>query len=109
MAIKVQVALDTTADPEVVVIPLIATAQASDQIQWTQIANEYFTFAKIRPDNGAIHDPHYSNTQVTATYDADATGKVDYTIVVHDASGGQHTTVPKRPIKTGGGPTIKNN
>ena len=114
MVTKVQVALDTTANPEVIVVPSIANAQRHDQIQWTQIANEPFTFFKLTAKKKTLHDPNVSATVITAGYDAPANSSVDYTIIVKDTKGGTHSTVPKtgvkgRPTTGGGGPTIKNN
>jgi len=114
MAIEVQVALDTTANPEVVVIPNIATAQQHDQIQWTQIGNEVFKFFKLTAKKRTLHDPNVVDTAITAAYDAPANSSVDYAIIVKDTKGRKHSTVPKkgvkkRPITGGGGPTIKNN
>jgi hypothetical protein len=119
MTVKIQVVLDTTADPEVVVIPEVATANAHDKIQWTQIQNEGFTFGKLEPQNTSIHDPDYGGgTVMTAGYDAKPKSSVHYKITVYDNVNNQpHTTDPKSrkgetrggPVGNGGGPTIKNN
>lgn len=119
MTVKIQVALDTTADPEVIVIPWVATANAHDQIQWVQIPNEGFRFVVLTPQDNRIHDPNYGDgTVMNAGYDAKAAGSVHYKIIVYDTVNNQpHTTDPKRrkgetkggPVGNGGGPTIKNN
>jgi hypothetical protein len=106
---KIQVALDTTANPEVVVIPRIAIVKSGDKIRWTLIANEDFKFSVLTPEKKYIHDIQSGATEITAMYDAPPKSTVDYTIIVHDANGKPHSTVAHRPIENGGGPTIKNN
>jgi|SRR5271165_729609 len=104
---KIQVALDTTANPEVVVIPFIATVKSGDKIRWTLIANEDFKFSILTPEKNYIHDIHRSDTEITARYDAPPDSDVKYKIVVHDANCNPHSTVPNIHMDTGG-PTIKN-
>jgi hypothetical protein len=97
------------------VIPRVATANAHDQIQWTQIPNEGFKFVILTPQDKRIHDPDYSDgTVMSAGYDATPKSSVHYKIIVYDNAGKPHSTDPKGghkggPIGNGGGPTIKNN
>lgn len=109
MAITVQVALDTTANPQVIVIPFAPIVSRHEEIIWTPIANEDFTFVSLTAKKSTLHDIKPSPAQITATYDAKAKDQCDYTIVVRDAHGGLHDTITRGGITTGGGPTIKNN
>ncbi|MGO9038440.1 MAG: hypothetical protein ACLPX1_02755 [Steroidobacteraceae bacterium] len=109
MGKKIQVALDTTANPQVVVIPYIAVVKSGDKIRWTLIANEDFKFAILTPEKKFIHDIQYSATEITATYDAPPNSAVNYVITVHDTNGNPHSTAAHSAAPGGGGPTIKNN
>jgi hypothetical protein len=109
MVTIVQVALDTTADPEVVVIPHVSTVGKHEAIRWTLIKNEDFKFAVLTPQSGALHDINRCDKEITATYDAPPEGKVDYTVEVYDKNGNKHTTIASGQIESGGGPTIRNN
>jgi|ERR1700688_2200078 len=109
MAITVQVALDTTANPQVTVIPFAPIVSRHEEIIWTPIANEHFTFVSLTAKKSTLHDIDTSDTEITATYDAKAKDQCDYTIVVRDANGGLHDSITRRAIEGGGGPTIKNN
>jgi hypothetical protein len=105
----VQVALDTTADHEVVVIPNIATVNPHGHtIRWTQIANEDFTFDPLTPISPPFSNVVVTEHVITARYDARGSGadKVDYKITVQKVKGPHYTTGGR--IDTGG-PTIKNN
>ncbi len=109
MAITVQVALDTTANPQVIVIPFVPIVSRHEEIIWTRIANEVFTFDSLTAKKSTLHNIKRSPTEITATYDAKAKDQCNYTIVVRDAHGDPHDTITRGGITTGGGPTIKNN
>ena len=107
---QIQVALNMNGDPEVVVSPLDPTVRRHEDIIWTQIGTQSFTFVSLTPIKNTLHDIKYNSnhTQITATYDAKAKDQCDYTIVVQDSQGGLHDTI-FRGIGNGGAPTIKNN
>jgi hypothetical protein len=110
--VPIHVTLDTTANPEVIVIPFAPIVRRHEEIIWTRTANEYFTFLPLTPEKGTLHDIELNAdaSEMTATYDAKAKDECDYTVTVLDANGFRHDTIHKgRPIGTGGGPTIKNN
>lgn len=105
----VQVALDTTAHTEVVVIPNIATVNRhGDKIRWTKIKNEDFTFASLTPTTPPFSSVVVADDVITADYDARVPGadKVDYQINVKKAADRREYTT-RSHIDTGG-PTIKN-
>jgi hypothetical protein len=107
--VPIQVALDTTADPQVTVIPFAPTVSRHEEIIWTPIGNVSFAFVSLKAEKKTLHDPIVNPTQITATYDAKGKDHCDYTIVVRDANGGLHDTKYRGGIEGGGSPTIKNN
>jgi hypothetical protein len=102
----IQVALDSTNSPPVVVIPEHPTIQRHDNIQWTPIANEPFTFSSFTPKKKPFSTVVLGPQLITAQYDADAAGEHGYVIVVTATANGKRyrSTV----IGNGGSPTIKN-
>lgn len=107
--VTVKVALDTTANPQVTVIPFAPIVGRHEDIVWVPLANEPFVFASLTAVKGTLHDIQRTDDKITATYDANAKDECNYTIVVRDAKGFPHDTIVPLSIRNGGGPTIKNN
>jgi hypothetical protein len=108
MTQKIQVALDTTIKPPVVVVPGHPIVQRHDKIRWTQITNQNFTFYSFTPEEspGPFSNIKVSNKKITASYDANAAGEHGYVIGVTATANGRRYS--STMIGNGGSPTIKN-
>jgi hypothetical protein len=105
----IQVSLDTTKKPPVIVKPAHPNVQRHVKIQWTQVVtNEHFTFYSFTPKENPspFSNIVLSDQQITANYDANAAGEHGYVIVVTATADGKHYS--SAAITNGGGPTIKN-
>src|SRR4029078_12174447 len=124
MAIKIQVKLDTTANPPVTTVPVVQSVNSgNNQIEWTPFAQESFTFVSLTGlPNPPFRGLNVTSPKITVNDGNSAAASYQYTITV--SSGGNtyssNATIsadPPRhgrvtPMPIGGGadsPTIKNN
>jgi hypothetical protein len=107
---EIEVAIDTTITPPVIVIPKHPHAKkGNDTIHWKPIGDTPFTFVSLTPTDNPNPFSNIvlsnNNLLITAQYNNQDSKEYAYTIVV--LSGGvQHSS---ESIGNGGGPTIRNN
>jgi len=108
----VQVSLDTSVNPPVIVSPRVHDVNSGNQtIKWERANNQTFTFTSL----SGLPNPPFSNlsvsdSEITITDNNRSAAAYGYTIVV-TYGGQQYSTAPSRPNpreQSNGGPVINN-